>query len=860
MSRSIRGYSSANLTIESLSLLGIDVTTIDATTGNIITLNSTTVNATNANITNVSIGTLTIDNATVNQLLTANNITTSGTITANGNVILNSLPLDNSDNNERYITFQGVGNVLHADSKLTFNPSTNTLTIIGLSCQDITASGTISGATISGTFNIVAENKTGNIDYPISFHDTSTDRVSIGDASYLSSFTFNPSTRTMVLENGQITNATITLGNIATANITDANINANSRSDDVEYKVVLLRDTDNRICEDSSNNITYNPLNERLTVVKTTTTNLKIGQLLTTSNDTFYPCMFQGNNDDISRAPLLANFHYNPSQLKLKIDNVEVTDDLTVTDALTVTGRTDLGNIVSINALSSVNSNTTYPFLIWDNTNTNNRTIRVDTSNLYYDTTNNTLYAPNFSGSFNITVSTRSDSTDYPMLFYDTSTSDICTDSAPTQIAYNPNSNTLKLSNVTINSEAVLTNTPEATSSSFFNILFKNANNQIRIGQTASHPFQFRPSNGTLLTTTVDATTLQTTTLNVTGTATFSNSIIQPIDTDGTNNDYTLVFYDTTTSSLKRDTNPAQLVYNPSNNTISCRNIEVALDTTTQDLTVTGTLDATLNPNDASTTATMRFLGYDPAFGINKKSNSTTVFGTGIFTAKEFIKTEQFIADQFIVNGSTLPLNYVSAYSCQEWDTNIGNFGNDDYIVLNRTASEGGSPTVYQYGANISSGTSPVVVRSAINYGQTGSNAHWNLSNNSYAGMWYVDVTCVFQNLKTGSGDRMIPYIRIQKYDGSSWNEQRQLSVGMQYVRYTAGEASSLRIQGPCYLEDTNDLLRIYTKLEIGNNVSPPAFSDVASSTEWAGLQINISMRYLGKADSVANSEVINAL
>ena len=164
--------------------------------------------------------------------------------------------------------------------------------------------------------------------------------------------------------------------------------------------------------------------------------------------------------------------------------------------------------------------------------------------------------------------------------------------------------------------------------------------------------------------------------MNVTGTATFSNAIVQPIDTDGTNNDFTLVFYDTTTSSLKRDSNPAQLVYNPSNNTIKCRNIEVSVNTTTQNLTVSGTLDATLNPSDASTTASMRFLGYDATTTTNKKSNSTTVFGTGIFTAKEFIKTEQLIADQFIVNGGSLPLNYVSAYSCDEWDTNGGVFIN----------------------------------------------------------------------------------------------------------------------------------------------------------------------------------------
>ncbi len=249
MSRSIRGYSSANLTIESLSLLGIDATTIGATTGNIITLNSTTVNATNANITNISITDLTIDDATINQLLTANNITASGTITANGNVVVTSLPQDNTDNNDRFIIFQGLNNILRSDSKLTFNPSTNTLSIIVLTCQDITASGT------------------------------------------------------------------------------------------------------------------------------TTTTNLNIGQLLTTNNNIFYACMFQGDNNDISQAPLLANFHYNPSQLKLKLDNLEVTGGLTVT------------------AQTRSNSQA-YPILFQD-TSTNEICIESSSTDFTYNPSGNVLDARN---------------------------------------------------------------------------------------------------------------------------------------------------------------------------------------------------------------------------------------------------------------------------------------------------------------------------------------------------------------------------------------------------------------------------------------------------------------------------------
>ncbi len=82
MSRSIRGYSSANLTINELSLLGIDVATLGATVGDIVTLNSTTINVTNANITNLSLsGTLTIVNITSSGTISANNVVCTGEIT-----------------------------------------------------------------------------------------------------------------------------------------------------------------------------------------------------------------------------------------------------------------------------------------------------------------------------------------------------------------------------------------------------------------------------------------------------------------------------------------------------------------------------------------------------------------------------------------------------------------------------------------------------------------------------------------------------------------------------------------------------------------------------------------------------------
>ena len=57
---------------------------------------------------------------------------------------------------------------------------------------------------------------------------------------------------------------------------------------------------------------------------------------------------------------------------------------------------TFLGSNVYVNTLKPVVTNTTYPLLLWDNTGAlDDRAISTDTTKLYYDTTSDTMYAPN---------------------------------------------------------------------------------------------------------------------------------------------------------------------------------------------------------------------------------------------------------------------------------------------------------------------------------------------------------------------------------------------------------------------------------------------------------------------------------
>lgn len=375
-----------------------------------------------------------------------NGVTTLTNVTVTNDLLFGAL--QKTDGNYYNVALFDTNRVCVSGSPntLRFQPNSGTL-----SCRNIAASGTI-----SGIFDILAENKSDSTNYPISFHDTSTDRVCIGDANYLSSFTYNPSTRTMVLETGQITTATILSATLFFATISDCNISANSKSDDVEYKVVLLGPADNRICEDSLNNITYNPLNQRLSIVKLTA------------------------SDDVT----LTNGDLTMSNGRLTAQH------------LTLSGRTDLGTIVTIQGLNTVSSNTTYPLLVWDITGVA-KTINVD-SDLYYDTTDDTLHAPNFSGTFNIVAQTRTDPTDYPVLFYDSSTTDVCIDSGAIAFTYDPNSNTLNTRNMTVAVDLKLTGTAVPTASASLPILVhNNSTNEVqKTNVSGTNQITIDPSQG----------------------------------------------------------------------------------------------------------------------------------------------------------------------------------------------------------------------------------------------------------------------------------------------------------------------------------------------------------------------------
>ena len=191
---------------------GTDTGILKTSTGLYYNPNSDTLTVGNltGNVTGDVTGNLTGD-------VTATTITSSSTITANGNIVTSSLPTDNTDDNYRYIPFQGVGNILHKDTKLVFNPSNNTLETFNLLCQAITTTN----ITATGNTSIKAlNNTTANFNNRIPFiNGDSTDTgvlVSRGNFNYnTSSETLNCGTFNGTL-NGSVANA-VTIG---TQNIT----------------------------------------------------------------------------------------------------------------------------------------------------------------------------------------------------------------------------------------------------------------------------------------------------------------------------------------------------------------------------------------------------------------------------------------------------------------------------------------------------------------------------------------------------------------------------------------------------------------------------------------------------------------
>jgi len=599
-----------------------------------------------------------------------------------------------------------INDTLLVGGEATFNGAVtvnNTLSVTGaISFQDVT---------VEGTF--ILEGKTPT---QLAFYTTGGELTGTADMTYSGGVT-------------TMTNVTVT---------TALSFGALTKTDSNNYAVAFH--DNNRICIAGSPNVlTYNPFSGTLNALKVT-----VGDDLIVGSDlqvTFGNVTLTNGDLTMSNGTLTAN--------------AVTAGDADITNNLDVTGRADLGTIVTIQGLNTVSANTSYPILVWDNGGTG-KEINVDAANFYYDTTNNTLNVPNVSGNFTITAQTRTDPDDYPVLFYDLATNDICIDQGTAAFTYNPNSNTLSTRNVTVAVDL----TTEKVTLDTGNI--SNHSTNVYMG------FKAISNNGT---------DLSGIPYNI---ALWQDGHVRLI---GRNN---LRFY----------------IYNDSG-------------TTTQRL--------------------------------NINNDGANVEGT--------------------IRNGTLPINYVQTFTCRDDGTQaayvaqdtLNGWGNGTGIDWRTTAAQGASPTIYQYGANISDNTVTPILRGAINF--QSNNDKFFLTNNDYAGWWYVDIHLLWQNLK---GVRLMPRIDLGKQltPTSAIVTEPQVGQGAEYTRNDIGELSTLSISGPIYMASTDNRFGIRTYLVDPSTQSnpdisvPPNWND--QTLEFRGLGLTISCKYLGLANNAG--ETINTL
>jgi hypothetical protein len=231
-------------------------------------------------------------------------------------------------------------------------------------------------------------------------------------------------------------------------------------------------------------------------------------------------------------------------------------------------------------------------------------------------------------------------------------------------------------------------------------------------------------------------------------------------------------------------------------------------------------------------------------------NNNLTVNGSVVYT--------NVAATEFRNTISNLPIGYTTIYSCDSYSTNNGAFGMDAYVVLNSQASHGGNPTVHQFGANVTLMYGIVFVRSAIDFGQSVSRNYWTLNgwqsgsptNQKYAGCWEVRVSATFHNL---SSSRITPKLAIKKFNGTTYEDQPQISSSTDYTKSGNGSLVSLVCQGCVKLSSTSRL-QIYTRTDVNSIPVNTTYPDTVSSGAWEGHDLVISMKYLGFQTSISNA------
>jgi hypothetical protein len=376
-------------------------------------------------------------NPSTNTLTVANITGTSSLATEATNVTLSD---SGNANASWYVTLADGATgtqAIQSDTGLTFNPSTNTLTVANIT-------GTASNATLAATATVgstvtLADAADANASHFLAFSATST-----GDKALLtdSTLTFNASSNTLTTT----TFSGALSGNASTATeATNVTLSASGNAD-ASWYVTLADGATGTQAIQSDAGITYNPSSNTLTT--TTFTGALSGNASSATVGTTVTVADAG--DAANSAHYLAMFTSATGNLGAKTDG-----DLTYnpsTDTLTVSALSGTASLAStVTVTDSGNANAAWYLTMVDGA-TGTQAVQSDTG-LTFNPNTNTLTVANITGTASLATEvtatdTGDDNVEYFVTMVDgaTGSQGVQTDAG---IKFNAQSNTLTVSNLT---------------------------------------------------------------------------------------------------------------------------------------------------------------------------------------------------------------------------------------------------------------------------------------------------------------------------------------------------------------------------------------------------------------------------
>jgi hypothetical protein len=93
----------------------------------------------------------------------------------------------------------------------------------------------------------------------------------------------------------------------------------------------------------------------------------------------------------------------------------------------------------------------------------------------------------------------------------------------------------------------------------------------------------------------------------------------------------------------------------------------------------------------------------------------------------------------------------------------------------------------------------------------------------------------------------------IKRYNGVSYEDQPQITSSTGYTKSGNGSIISMVCKGVVKMTSVSRL-QLWTRADVNSIPVNTDYPDTVSSTDWTGIDLNISMKYLGFQINVSNA------